>query len=237
MSVCSFAQITAKKYKYIIVPVEYKFTSKPNQFQVNVLTRVLLKETGFEVFMSEGEKLPKELLENQCLALKANVIKDGGLFTTTLRFELKNCFGNTIYESAGMSKKKAYKDAYHESLKIAIHEFQTVSDQYLIQDLEASEKSIEIPAQDESIPFEEQASAYKSNEKEYWLLEQEKNYILYEDKGNTVFATLEQADRGTYAFDSATIDGAAYFDANGNLIVEYLAKNEDAVQKLEFTKQ
>jgi hypothetical protein len=237
LSIKTFSQLPTNKYKYIIVPTKYTFTSEPNQFQINVLTRVLLKETEFEIVMSEGEKFPQELAENQCLGLKANVIKDGGLFTTTLRFELKNCFGNMVFESAGTSREKAFKEAYHECLKQAIHEFQVVSKQYLKYDGEEEEQTIEVKAEIESKTFSEKAIQYENNERDFWLVKQNDDYILYLDQGKTVYATLEKADRGTFAFDSEDIDGAAYFDANGNLIVEYLAKDKDAVQKLIFKKQ
>ena len=45
----NFAQNPQKKHAYVIVPIQYAFTKEPNQFQLNVLTRVLLKEEGFEV--------------------------------------------------------------------------------------------------------------------------------------------------------------------------------------------
>ncbi|MBS3739530.1 hypothetical protein [Mesohalobacter halotolerans] len=239
LSISALGQTSPKKYKYITVPVQYNFTSEPNQFQINVLTRVLLKETNFEVYMNEGEKLPNELAKDQCLGLKANVIKVGGLFTTTLKFQLKNCFGNTIYESTGTSRKKPFKDAYHECLKNAIRDFQVVSSQYFMQNIESETpaESVNIDNKNSNIPFKERAKTYKEGNKTYWLTKEKNNYILYQDQGKTIFATLEQADRGTYSFDSSTIDGAAYFDAEGNLIVEYLAKDKDAVQKLIFKKQ
>ena len=239
----SYSQNSQKKYKYILVPLQYGFTSEPNQFQLNVLTRVMLKEEGFEVYMSEGEKKPREVTENQCLALKADVIKDGGLFTTKLIFRLKDCFGKLVYESSGTSREKAFKDAYQEALRDALEDFQVVSASYLkinnVEEQEQSTVKIVDTSKEEvqNLAFEDQADAYTYNNNTFWLLKKDNNYILYQDKGNTVLATLEMADRGTFAYDSADIDGAAYFNANGDIIVEYLAKNKDAVQKLVYTKQ
>lgn len=236
---CNYAQNSQnsqKKYSYAIVPVQYMFTSKPNQFQINVLTRVMLQEEGLTVFMNEGEEMPEKLAENQCLALKANVVKDKGLFTTNLRFQLFNCYGNLVFESAGSSREKAFKDAYQEALREAIAEFQSVSYKYVQPRTGEESTNVEIITQKDR-PFEELASQYTDGEKSYWLLKQEDDYILYIDKGETILATLNQADKGTYAYDSEDIDGAAYFTPDGDLVVEYLAKNKDAVQKLVYKRQ
>lgn len=233
---CGYSQSSQKKYNYAIVPLQYSFTSKPNQFQLNVLTRVMLQEEGFEVYMNEGEEIPKEVAENQCLALKAKVIKDKGLFTTNLRFQLINCYGNVVFESAGTSREKAFKDAYKEALKEAITEFQSVSYKYVQRNTEDTTSSIEV-SEEKDLPFEERANPYTNSEKTFWLLKEKEDYILYLDKGETVFATLKFADKGTYAYDSEDIDGAAYFTADGNLVVEYLAKNKDAVQKLVYQRK
>jgi len=233
---CNFAQNADKTYKYVIVPVQYAFTSEPNQFQLNVLTRVLLQQEGFEVYMSEGEELPQKVAENQCLALKANVVKDKGLFTSNLRFQLFNCYGNLVFESAGSSREKDFKDAYHEALRQAFSEFESVSYKFVNRNLEDKTNSVEIK-EEQNLPFEERAVVYTKGENSYWLLKEGQDYILYLDKGETVLASLKKADTGTYAYDSADIDGAAYFTANGDLIVEYLAKNKDAVQKLIYKRQ
>ena len=236
------AQTTQNTYKYAIVPNQYAFTSEPNQFQVNVLTRVYLKDAGFEVYMEEGEEMPEELMENSCMALKANVIKEKGIFASNLLFQLKNCYGNVVFESRGSSRKKAYKEAYKEALEIALNEFLIVSGSYLMKKGEktprnmAEDMAIDENA-DDSRPFNEVAIKYALGEKEFWLLKKGDSYMLYEDEGETVYATLDSADRGTYTFDAADIDGAAYFTPNGDLIVEYLAKDKVEVQKLEFKKQ
>jgi len=236
------AQTAQNTYKYAIVPNQYSFTSEPNQFQVNVLTRVYLKDAGFEVYMEEGEEMPEELSENSCLALKANVIKEKGLFASNLLFQLKNCYGKVVFESRGSSRKKAYKDAYREALEIALNEFLIESGNYLMKKGDttptamAEDLAADGNAQDDR-PFKDVAIKYTLAENAFWLLKKGNSYILYEDEGETVYATLDSADRGTYTYDSADIDGAAYFNPNGDLIVEYLAKDKVDVQKLEFKKQ
>lgn len=241
ISAQNYSQDIQKQYKYIIVPLQYAFTSQPNEFQLSVLTRKMLKDEGFDVYMSEDETLPKDLAENKCLALKSNIIKESGLLTTTLKFQLYNCFGKKVFESSGNSRIKTYKEAYQDALKLALIDFQMSSSLYLKKD-NKSEQEItsdnpEIISEiEEDIPFETLAEVYTNDDKSFWLLKDGEDYTLFLDKGDTVFATLKQADRGTYFFDSAEIDGAAYFNANGDIILEYLDKDEDAVQKIIYTK-
>lgn len=230
---------SSKKYKTVIVPVQYGFTSEPNQFQLNVLTRVMLKEEGFEVYMSEGETIPSDIANNPCASLKADVKKDSGLFASNLRFQLFNCYGNLVYESTGSSREKAYRDAYKAALKEAITKFQMESYKYVDLRLGNEKQTTVEVEQLEETPksFEDLATVYDFEGKPFWMVKQDKDYVIYEDMGETVWATLKYADKGTYSYDSELIDGAAYFTPEGNLIVEYLAKDKDAVQELVFKKQ
>jgi hypothetical protein len=233
----SFAQGIEKKYKYVIVPLQYNFTSKPNQFQLNVLTRVMLQQEGFEVYMSEGEEIPEYVANNQCSYLRADVKRDSKILSTSLRFQLFNCFGSLVYESIGTSREKAFGDAYKEALREALAVFQT--DSYKLFKTDESEDDSEVIEIKEvkTRSFEERSTAYLYNEKEYRMIKESENYIFYEDMGETVWATLKFVDKGTYSFDSENIDGAAYFTPEGNIVVEYLSKNKDAVQKMVLEKQ
>ncbi|QTY25884.1 hypothetical protein [Flavobacterium sp. CS20] len=238
----TFSQTPEKKYQYIIVPVQYGFLDEVNEYQLNVLTRLRLKEVGFEVYMNEGEEKPQKIKLNRCLALNANVKEDKGIFTTTLIFELKDCFGKLVYQSEGTSRLKPFKEAYQQALNRALEKFQVDSSLFLKTSNEKQVSNIsEINSDNketkEKIPFEERANAYQLYGQTYWSLQKDDNYTIFTDKGKTIFANLEYAGQGSYSFDSADIDGLAFFDANGNLIVEYLAKEEDTVQKLEFKKQ
>ncbi len=234
----SFAQNTQKRYKYVIVPLQYNFTAKPNQFQLNVLTRVMLQQEGFEVFMSEGEEIPEYVANNPCSTLKADVKKDRSILTSNLRFQLFNCYGNLVFESTGTSREKAFDDSYKEALRMAIREFQIESYKYISRqtDEEESQKSIE-QTEETPLSFEERATKFTEGNNALWMVKEGEDYLLYNDMGETVWATLKFADKGTYSFDSEYIDGAAYFTPEGDIVVEYLAKNKDAVQKMIIARE
>jgi len=48
--------------------------------------------------------------------------------------------------------------------------------------------------------------------------------------------SLKKADKGSYIFNSKTINGAAYFDAEGNLLVEYMDRDLNEIQNVTFKK-
>jgi hypothetical protein len=106
-------------YKYIIVPERFSFLKQNDQFQTSSLTKFLLKKNGFTVVL-DSEEYPKELKNDPCNALTAEIIDKSSFFTTTVLIELKNCAKKIMYTSAeGSSKLKDYKQAFQESIRNA----------------------------------------------------------------------------------------------------------------------
>ena len=106
-------------YQYIIVADKFDYLKTSDQYQTSSLTKFLLMKKGFNVFLST-ENLPKELLQNRCLALTAIVSDDSGIFTVKSKIEIKDCFGTLLYSSQfGKSKEKEYKKAYQEAIRNA----------------------------------------------------------------------------------------------------------------------
>ena len=125
-----FAQKSIMNYKYVIVPNKYDFLKEKDQFQLNSLTQFLFEKYGFKAIL-EGSEYPEELNFNRCLAMKADVVKDSGVFATKLRVILKDCNEKQIFESEiGDSREKEYKVAYNKALRKAFKSFETVNYSY-----------------------------------------------------------------------------------------------------------
>lgn len=126
----NFAQNDLNQYKYVIVPNTYDFGKEPDQYQLNSLTKFLFEKQGFVVLMND-EPLPRDLINNGCLALWADVLNESGIFMTKFRIELKNCQKQVVYTSGvGQSREKKYKVAYNLSLRQAFESFNTVNYSY-----------------------------------------------------------------------------------------------------------
>lgn len=120
----AFSQVNLNNYKYVIVPKKFDFLNKPDQYQLNSLTKFLFEKYGFKT-LSEGDNYPEDMFDNRCLSLKSDVLKDTGLFKTKLTVELKDCNDKVVFTSdVGESKEKEYKTAYNLALREA---FQSVA--------------------------------------------------------------------------------------------------------------
>jgi len=104
-------------YKYVIVPYEFEFLKKHNQYRVNTLIRFLFKKEGFQVLYN-SETFPQDLADDRCMALYLDIADDSGMFVTKTKIILKNCSNQVILETEqGTSRIKAYEKAYNESLR------------------------------------------------------------------------------------------------------------------------
>ena len=60
-------------YKYVVIPIQYKFQDEDNEYMLNSLTKYLLNQEGFDTYM-DVESKPNDLKFNRCLALYVDVI-------------------------------------------------------------------------------------------------------------------------------------------------------------------
>lgn len=113
------AQQNVNNYKYVIVPNIYDFLNSEDEYQLNSISHFLFNKYGFTAIM-QNDEFPEDLQKNGCLALRADVIKDKGMFTTKLHVILKNCNDQIIFEGAnGESREKKFKVAYNIALREA----------------------------------------------------------------------------------------------------------------------
>lgn len=107
-------------YEVIIVPKKFSFLKEDNKYNLNSLTKSFFETEGFKVYYAE-DNLPKEIANNRCNALFADVVANNGLFTSRLEVVLTDCQNNVVFTSAeGSSREKEYHKAYNEALRIAL---------------------------------------------------------------------------------------------------------------------
>ncbi len=118
------------KYKYVIVPDKFEFLSDIDKYQVNSLTDFLFEKYGF-TSIDKKDKMPSDLEQNPCVALKTDIIDNSGLFVTKLQVVLRDCHDKVVFESKeGRSRSKDYKTAYHESLRDAFTSIEALNYKY-----------------------------------------------------------------------------------------------------------
>jgi hypothetical protein len=129
-STAIFGQNKIDNYKYIIVPNSLEFFNEVDKYQTSSLTKFLFNKYGFVAFM-DNERFPSELASNRCLALKAHLKEDSGMFNTVIIISLLDCNNNVVYTSSeGKSKFKEYKRAYHDAIRKAFNSIRALNYKY-----------------------------------------------------------------------------------------------------------
>lgn len=242
------------QYQLVQVPERYEFLSEANKFDLNALTAFLLKKYGFEVVY--GEQLPEDL--EACELLKADVVEDNSLFTTKLKLTLENCQGEVVFTSKeGRSREKDYKTAYQEALRNAFTSFEDLGYIYsegavyaepedvIAEGTDAVEESVREKqvaekALPEAVESEEvkESSSFRNGTTQYTLKPTSSGYELYKGEEEKAFATLVKSGSGSnYLYASGQVQGSAYFDPNGNLVVEYLDPNSGQLVTVQYKLQ
>ncbi|WP_025743969.1 hypothetical protein [Aquimarina pacifica] len=241
----SNAQGKINDYKYVIVPESYGFFEESDKYQLNSLTKFLFNKYGFSAYM-QGEEFPKDF--SGCNALRANLIRQSGMFLTKLLVELKDCNDKVVFTSQeGKSREKEYKNAYHEALRDAFRSIKGLNYAYsgykgdtssatgqpqkavVVSEQKQQQKQQQVtesPKQPEvSVPnttgTEVKSTTYSLNDVLYVLKKQEYGYLLYDKETSAELGKLFKSSNGkSYIVKAGDLSGTGYFDAYGNFILE-----------------
>lgn len=106
-------------YKFIIVPDRFDFLKHNDEYKTSSLTTFLLRKNGFTVVSNSGT-YPKELRENLCKGLKADILDKSSMFKIKVILELRDCNGKLLYTSEeGVSRLKEFKKGFQEAIRNA----------------------------------------------------------------------------------------------------------------------
>jgi hypothetical protein len=222
--------------------MQFEFQNEPNQYQINILSRVLLQEEGFEVYMDKEDR-PLDYRGNTCKPLFLEVEDTSGFLRISTIVRLKDCYDNVLFESEeGVSKIKDFKEGYKQALRRAFSSLADVNYRY-DPDLIKTESRNSVANQKVTEESSNSGEAYpdkkiyKFGGETYWLIESgNKGYRILSKEGKVNYAELQNADKGTYIFNSETINGAAFFDAEGNINIEYMDEDLGEIQNISFRK-
>jgi hypothetical protein len=130
-SLNGWTQNTINDYKYVVVPLQYDFLKGQNTYRLNTLTKVLFKQHGFDVHFEKSD-LPKDLFDDRCLAMYADVHKvKGGFRKTKLEITLKDCRGEVIMTSdVGQSGENNHEKRHQIALRDAFNSIKKLNYKY-----------------------------------------------------------------------------------------------------------
>ncbi|QED38849.1 hypothetical protein FK178_14490 [Antarcticibacterium arcticum] len=253
-------------YRYVIVPEKFEFLKEADQYQLNSLAKFLFEKHGFEAFI-EGEEMPLEFVQNRCEGLLANVANESGLFRTRLILTLKDCNNRVVYTSPeGTSAEKDFQTAYHEALRNAFSPLGNLNYNYRetivsgrpeinrIPETETPKKEVsekvdisphaEVRVNPKPVvkPTVDNAQAgnfnFTKGDNLFFLEKTSNGYSFFQKGMAEPFAALIQTSTGNnFIYSSITSKGMAYFDENGNLVVEVLNPQSNTLETVLYKAQ
>ena len=110
-------------YKYALVPEKFSIFKNKNQYRLNTMSKMFMKQYGFETYY-DSEVQPFDFSNVNCNKVYIDLIEKNNLFITKIAVVLKDCRGNVLATSKMVStKEKDLALAYTTILKEAFDSF------------------------------------------------------------------------------------------------------------------
>ncbi len=223
---------------YVRVPDRFEFLDEENKYQLNALAAFLFEKHGYQVIYKR--EMPGGV--EPCQVLTAAIDNKSNLFRTKVNLKLKDCNQNIVFTSEdGKSRKKDYKKGFHEAFREAFQSLENFDPgQSTISNVNSTKpdtKAVSVVTAVKEKPKAENLATKTSEENTnkqlfrngnqlYELKRNSAGFDLYKEGEDEKFATLLKSGSGmNYIYSSKTLQGNAFFEASGNLVVEYLDAN------------
>lgn len=202
-------------YEVVIIPQKFSFLNENNQYNLNALTKSFFETEGFKVYYSE-DNLPKEIANNRCNVLFADVVASNTFFVSKLEVVLKDCQNNILYTSTqGTSREKDYNKAYNEALRSALV---SLRGKLKIKNVNADEKT-EVKEIQPVITEE-----VKIIEGQLFALPIANGYKIVDSVPNVIFQIYKTSSDSVFIASKGTINGV-FIKKTNSWFFEYY-KNE-----------
>ena len=258
----SAAAQNLNQYQYVRVPDKFEFLKEENQYKLNALTAFLFEKYGFETLYKK-ENPPGV---DPCDILQANVHNDSNLFRSKLYISLQNCQNQTVFTSeSGTSREKDFETSYHEALREAFVSIENLNyskptdknaalarekaktqapPEVIVDPVVSSEEIAEVAAEknapEAKIPSAEASKTRKfsNGPVSYRLEPTSSGFDLFKEGQQEKFASLMKSGGGdNFLYASKNVSGNAFFDRQGNLVVEYLDPNSQQLVTINYKLQ
>lgn len=113
-----FSFVSFSQKKIILISSKYDFQKEKNSYNINNILKAILISNNYEVYF-EDEILPLEIAQNRCQALIGVLVDKSNMFLTKLKFQIKDCQNNLLFETAEVkSKEKDIQMGYIDAIKL-----------------------------------------------------------------------------------------------------------------------
>lgn len=113
-----FSFVSFSQKKIILISSKYDFQKEKNSYNINNILKAILISNNYEVYF-EDEILPLEIAQNRCQALIGVLVDKSNMFLTKMKFQIKDCQNNLLFETAEVkSKEKDIQMGYIDAIKL-----------------------------------------------------------------------------------------------------------------------
>ena len=219
------AQFSINDYKYVIVEKQFHFQNEPNEYNLNELTRFLLKKHGFRPVL-ESDIFPDDLKSNYCLALQCEVSAKGFL-KTTVTVALKDCNNNIVFQAEGTTKEKDFNKVYSYGIREAFENFKGMNYNYIPKNnttVSSTPTKEEKPAKNDSAEVEQLKAEIEELKKEKAKVVEDNSKKIEEIKP-TIEDNSKKIKTNNSYFEAVTTDnGYNLVNAENKKVVYVLTK-------------
>lgn len=222
----AFAQQQLNNYKYVIVPEQYEFLNKKDEYSLNTLTKMALEKVGFTVFLGSNLQLPQEVALDRCRALYADVERESNILSTELTIVLKDCNGQVVYKTAsGKSKEKEHRKSYLEALREASRSLNQINYNYSGNTTIALQGTKANPANTPAAQPKQvnNTNLLTANPTSY-------GYELLDKEGKLVLKMYKTTQADYYSAKMETLNGVIFLK-DGQWIFEYYDRDDKLISE------
>lgn len=200
---CSLSTINAQEtsdYKFINIPEKFSGFNQ-DQYQLNNRLKFLLTQKKYEVLATDKSTWPKEVIENPCLVLDADVKKVKSFLNNKLEVSFSDCAQKNIENFEGTSKIKEFDKGYQEALKLALNKLKVQDAKIPMTKLEKAKDETNIEYIPDPINVElAKFNTLTDGTRNYQKIElQNGGFMLMSENGNQVIAKFEPTSKsGVY---------------------------------------
>jgi hypothetical protein len=214
----SFAVFAQKKV--ILISSKYDFQSEKNSYNINNMLKAILTSNNYQVYFDDAV-LPMEIAQNRCNALTGVLVDNSNMFSTKLKFQIKDCQNNLLFETAEVkSKEKDMQLGFMEAIKLLSPELKKYKPAVIQKKEDVNlETTVELKT--------------KSNVK-YQLIETSSNLFLASDDLKQVINLYATSNPSVFIAKKDAVNGVFTLINKGKGIFEYYLNEKLVVEEYLF---
>jgi hypothetical protein len=184
------------------------------------MLKAILTSNNYQVYFDDAV-LPMEIAQNRCNALTGVLVDNSNMFSTKLKFQIKDCQNNLLFETAEVkSKEKDMQLGFMEAIKLLSPELKKYKPAVIQKKEDVNlETTVELKI--------------KSNVK-YQLIETSSNLFLASDDLKQVINLYATSNPSVFIAKKDAVNGVFTLINKGKGIFEYYLNEKLVVEEYLF---